>query len=146
MQQFLLQLMAEQLNKDGYRIIRSGAYLQLLPRRSASIEGQCHVVTVPVKLLRTQNGRPANVDGQFSTATLTNLEKLASILGPLEICFNSQDGKCRVPIDLNAANKQSPLLMHVEYRVSLPDHDWVVAERQKLVPSLYAGIQIHPNG
>ncbi len=36
--------------------------------------------------------------------------------------------------------------MHVEYRVSLPDHDWVVAERHKLIPSVYAGINIQPNG
>ncbi|KZR95939.1 Uncharacterized protein APZ42_009998, partial [Daphnia magna] len=63
-----------------------------------------------------------------------------------EVCFVSQDDKCRVPIGLTAANKQSPLLMHVEYRVSLPDHDWVVAEKHKLIPSVYAGIQIHPNG
>jgi len=35
--------------------------------------------------------------------------------------------------------------MHVEYQVRLPDHDWVVAERHKLIPSLYAAIKIEPN-
>jgi len=68
------------------------------------------------------------------------------MLGPDEVCFISQDDKCRVPIGLVAANKQSPLLMHVEYKVSLPDHDWVVAARHKLIPSVYAGIEIHRNG
>ena len=58
----------------------------------------------------------------------------------------SQDDKARVSIGLTAANKQRPLLMHVEYRVSLPEHDWVVATRHKLVPSVYAGIQIQSNG
>lgn len=32
--------------------------------------------------------------------------------------------------------------MHLEYKVTLPDHDWVVAARHKLIPSVYAGICI----
>ncbi|KAG5889651.1 hypothetical protein JTB14_028929 [Gonioctena quinquepunctata] len=32
--------------------------------------------------------------------------------------------------------------MHMEYRIKLPDHDWVIAERHKLIPSVYAGIKI----
>eukprot|EP00731_Ephydatia_muelleri_P018367 Em0011g407a len=46
---------------------------------------------------------------------------------------------------LTAATMQSPLLMHVEYRVTLPDHDWVVAGRHKLIPSVIAGIKIEEN-
>ena len=142
-----LDELTEQLNKDGFKISRSGVYLRLLPRRSAYIEGPRHVVTIPVKLIRAQNDHYAqHVDCPFCTATIRYLEELASFLGPQEVCFISQDDKCRVPIGLTAANKQSPLLMHVEYRVSLPDHDWVVAEKHKLIPSVYARIQIHQNG
>ena len=36
--------------------------------------------------------------------------------------------------------------MHVEYRVTLPDHDWVIAGKHKLTPSVYAGIDIKENG
>jgi len=79
-------------------------------------------------------------------ATITHLEELSSILGPKEVCFISQDDKCRVPIGVTAANKQSPLLMHVEYRISLSDHDWVVADQHKLILSVYAGIRIVPDG
>ena len=68
------------------------------------------------------------------------------MLGPREVCFISQDDKARVPIGLTAANKQAPLLRHVEYRVTLPDHDWVVAARHKLIPSVYAGIEIKKDG
>lgn len=32
--------------------------------------------------------------------------------------------------------------MHMEYRVTPPDHDWVVAPSHKLIPSVYAGIHI----
>lgn len=34
--------------------------------------------------------------------------------------------------------------MHLDYRVRLPDHDWVVAEKHKLIPSVNAFIQIKP--
>lgn len=47
--------------------------------------------------------------------------------------FLFQDDKSRVPLGITAANAQSPMLMHLEYRVTLPDHDWVVAERHKLM-------------
>ncbi|GBP70162.1 hypothetical protein EVAR_46657_1 [Eumeta japonica] len=33
----------------------------------------------------------------------------------------------------------------MEYRILLPDHDWVVAERHKLIPSVYAGVKVEPN-
>lgn len=35
--------------------------------------------------------------------------------------------------------------MHMEYRVKLPDHDWVVAERHKLIPSVNAFMEIAQN-
>lgn len=35
--------------------------------------------------------------------------------------------------------------MHVEYRVTLPDHDWVLAEKHKLIPSVYALNEIEIN-
>ncbi|GBP31946.1 hypothetical protein EVAR_18485_1 [Eumeta japonica] len=31
------------------------------------------------------------------------------------------------------AHKQSPAIMHMEYRIHLPDHDWVIAEPDKLI-------------
>jgi len=52
-------------------------------------------------------------------------------MGQKCVFFLSQDDK-------PAANKQSPIRMHLEYRIQLPDHDWVVAERHKLIPSVYA--------
>lgn len=74
------------------------------------------------------------------------MEELASLFGPQDVCFVSQDDKCLVPIGLTAADKQSPMLRHVKYRISLPDHDWVVAEKHKLTPSVYAAIKVEPNG
>lgn len=36
--------------------------------------------------------------------------------------------------------------MHLQYRISLPDHSWVKAARHKLIPSIYAGIVIKKGG
>lgn len=65
---------------------------------------------------------------------------------PGHVFFLSQDDKAKVPIGLTAANKQSSLVMHVEYRVSLPDHDFVIGGQHKLCPSVYAGIDIKNGG
>lgn len=70
------------------------------------------------------------------------LDELASFLGPNEVAKVSQDDKARVPLGITAATLQAPLLMHLDYAVRLPDHDWAVADRHKLIPSVYAGIVI----
>lgn len=43
---------------------------------------------------------------------------------------------------MTAAKTQAPILMHLDYKVRLPDHDWMVGSRHKLTPSVYAGIVI----
>jgi hypothetical protein len=130
----------------GFTISRSSVYLHLIPKRADTREGKRHVKTVPVKLAKAQaDGHKKHIDTMFACATIKNMEELASVLGPQEVCFISQDDKARVPIGITAANKQAPLLMHLEYRVTLPDHDWVVASGHKLIPSVYAGIIISEN-
>lgn len=105
----------EKLKELGFEISRSGTYLRLLPRNYTTMEGKRHVVTVPVKLSRPEaDHHKAHVDQHFCVATIRSLETLASILGPNQVFFLSQDDKARVPIGLTAANKQAPLLMQVE--------------------------------
>jgi len=136
-----------ELVKKGFSISRMGTYLRLLPRNSNTIEGKRHVSTVPVKLIRAQTDlHKSHVDTSFAVTSIRYLECLASLLGPREVFFMSQDDKARVPIGVTAAKKQAPLLMHLEYRIKLPDHDWVVADRHKLIPSVYAAIVIKEKG
>ena len=59
--------------------------------------------------------------------------------------FISQDDKARVPIGITAANKQAPMIMHMEYRVKLSDHDFVLAPKHKLVPSVIASVRLKEN-
>ncbi|XP_062556883.1 uncharacterized protein LOC134221713 [Armigeres subalbatus] len=131
----------------GFSISRSGLYLRLLPKNSSTTEGKRHIRTVPVKLCKSQmDGHKKHPDGFFCTSTIRNVESLASILGPNQVIFLSQDDKAKVPIGLTAANKQAPLMMHLEYRVRLPDHDWVIAPKHKLTPSVYSAMVIKEHG
>ncbi|KAL4719432.1 hypothetical protein ACJJTC_009058 [Scirpophaga incertulas] len=117
------------------------------PRDSRTNEGKKHVKTAPVKLVRaTTDLHKSHVDQHFCTATIRYLENLASILGLSQVFFISQDDKARVPIGMTAAHKQSPAIMHLEYRIRLPDHDWVIAERHKLIPSVYGAMRIEKGG
>ncbi|KAL4719530.1 hypothetical protein ACJJTC_016604 [Scirpophaga incertulas] len=90
-----------ELCKLGYTISRSGLYLRLLPRRVNTEEGKRHVVTVPVKLCKPDSTlHMKHRDGPFCTATIRNLESLASILGPEQVFFLSMDDKARVPLGI----------------------------------------------
>ncbi|CAG7734334.1 unnamed protein product, partial [Allacma fusca] len=132
---------------SGFQLSRSSLYLRLLPRDSLTIEGKRHVQTVPVRLIRAQNNfRKKHVDFHFTAATMMWLKQIGEIIGDQSVCVISQDDKSRVPLGLAAASKQAPILMHMEYQVSLPDHDWVVASRHKLIPSVYAGMSFNSQG
>ena len=41
-----------------------------------------------------------------------------------------------MPIGLTVTSKQDPLLMHMEYKVTLPDHDYVIPPHYKLISSV----------
>ena len=58
----------------------------------------------------------------------------------------SIDDKARVPLGLAAANSQAPILMSLQYKVRLPDHDFVVARRHTLIPSVYAECVVKEDG
>ena len=59
-----------------------------------------------------------------------------SFFGPSEVFVLSQDDKCRIPIGVTAANLQAPLVMHMDFKVRLSDHDFVVANKHKLILSV----------
>ena len=82
------------LEEVGNFIKESTLYLRLLPQRMDSIEGKRHVVTIPVKLLKTDNNlHQDHPDGPFCRANNYFAEQLASLLGLNQVCYLSQDGK-----------------------------------------------------
>ena len=60
--------------------------------------------------------------------------------------FLSNDDKARVAPGLAAASLQAPNLMHLEYKVSVSDHAFVVAPRHTLIPSVYGVCEVRQNG
>ena len=60
--------------------------------------------------------------------------KLLQFWGPEEVTFHLVDDKAKVPVDIAAAKKQTPLLMHMEYQVTLREHDFIVGSKHKLIP------------
>ncbi|CAF5087070.1 unnamed protein product [Rotaria sp. Silwood1] len=119
----------------------------LLPHRATSRDGRRHVNTAPVRLRRAQNDEHGkHEDGHFATATIRYIKDLASMFGNDCIFYLSQDDKCKVPLGLPAARVQAPMLMHLDYRIHLPDHDWTVAPRHQLTPSVYAACLLSEDG
>ena len=138
-----LDQLTEALNREGLELKRSSVYLHLLPRNHRSIEEKRHVTTAPVQLYKSQNSKYAShPSAKFARASIRSPEEVAAILGPAEVAFHSQDDKAKVPIGLTAANKQAPILMHMEYQVTLPDHDFVVASKHKLIPSVIGDLKL----
>jgi len=70
--------------------------LRLLPKHQRSAEGKRHITTVPVRLIRATNDvHREHVDTKFCRASIGYLEQVASVLGPQEVLFISQDDKVR---------------------------------------------------
>ena len=133
----------ETLNCNGFKLKCFSVYLHLLPRNYKAIEGKRHSTTAPVKLYKSQNSKHASHPSiKFARASIRSLEELATVLGPAEVTFHSQDDKAKVPIGLTAASKQAPMFMHMEYQVTLPDHDFVVAPKHKLIPSVIGDMKL----
>lgn len=133
------------LQQEGFDIKRSTVYLRVIPRFALSREGKRHVNVAPVKLFRGSNDKHANhVATKFARSTINSLEEISGILGPTQVTFHSQDDKAKIALGLPAAKKQTPILMHMEYKVRLPDHDFVVARLHKLIPSVIGDMKIKP--
>lgn len=142
-----LDQLTEALNHLGFEVCRSSVYYRLQAKNSRTTDGQRHVRAVNVALAKAgKDLHKSHEDGYFCKSTMTALDEVASFFGPTEVAKLSIDDKARVPLGIAAATAQAPLLMHMEYRVRLPDHDWVVADRHKLIPSVYAGVAIKKDG
>ena len=67
---------------------------------------------------------------------------LSELFSDEHVFFLSRDDKVRVPIGLPVSRKQDVMLMHLEYEVSLPDHDFPIRKQRKLIPSVYASCKL----
>ena len=97
----------------------------------------------PVKIRKaTNNLRKKHVDADFTFANKTFFQDIATLFGPESVFLVSTDDKAKVPLRITPAIRQAPLVMHMDCEVRLTDHDFAVASKHKLVPSVYAACGI----
>ena len=70
----------------------------------------------------------------FAHTPIRHLEEVEEFFGTEEVVFYSQDNKAKVHIGMTVASKQASLLVHVDCKVNIPDHDFVIEKQHKLVP------------
>ena len=114
-----------------------------MPKRSSSTEGKRHIETVPVRLCKPQNDAyTKHEDADFCFSLANDLNFIASILGSEETIFISPDDKAIVKLGIIAAKLQTAMVMHLSYRVRLPNHDYIVASKHHLIPLVYAFLSV----
>ncbi|CAF0723360.1 unnamed protein product [Adineta steineri] len=139
-----LDSLKEQLNNRGYELSRTATYYRLLPKCSRSIDGQRHVHTVPVRIRRPENSlHKYHDDTKFAQSSIRDIKQIAYTLGNQAVFYLSQDDKCRIPMGIPAAHKQAPLIMSMKIQIKLPDHDFAVGTKHKLIPSIYGACLIN---
>ena len=125
--------------KKGFHLSRSAKYYRLLSANMCHKDGKRYVHTVPMKLKRPQNDlRKKHPDGHFPMVSVMFTRELANLFADNDVFFPSQDDKARVPLGLLISKKQTAILIHLEYKVILLDHDFPIGEKDKLIPSVYA--------
>ena len=99
--------------------------------------------TVPVKIRKaTNNLRKKHVDADFTFANKIFFQDIATWFGAESVFLVSIDDKAKVPLRITPATHQAPRVMHIEHEVRLPDHDFAVASKHKLAPSVYVACGI----
>ena len=126
-----------ELKNLGFTLSRSAKYLWFLPRRGNTSKGYGHLQTVPIKLTRPEiNLSKRNKDRMFAKSFMDDLINVCKFFGPQSVLLLLNGNKEKVPLGLATASLQAPILMHREYKVRLPVHNFVVGVRHTLIPSL----------
>ena len=82
----------------------------------------------------------------FAAESYNSAFRIAEIIGPKAAVCITVDDKSSVHIGITAAKEQRPMLMNMNVRVRLPDHDFPVGTRHNLVPSVMAVNRIDERG
>ena len=73
----------------------------------------------------------------FAKSFINDMFKVCKLYGPDAVLFMAYNDEARIPLGLAAVNLQVVMLMHVECRVKLFVHDFVIGPQYKLIPSIY---------
>ena len=81
----------------------------------------------------------------FAKSFMDDLINVCKFFGPRSVLFLLNEDKAMVPFGLAAASLQAPILMHMEHKVRLHDHNFVVGPSYTLVPPVYVAWEIKEN-
>ena len=77
------------------------------------------------------------IDGSLQLQCTTS-RNLAVLTCRENVAILGKDDKALIPLGIPATNSQSRILMNMGYLVTLPDHEFVVTSKHKLIPPIYA--------
>ena len=80
----------------------------------------------------------------FAKVFINYMFEICIMVGPEAATFISNDDKACVALSLAATSLQAPVLMHLDYRVRLPDHSFVIGECHTLITPVYGLCEISP--
>ena len=84
---------------------------------------------VPVKLLRPEHSlRKKNIDRMYVKSFFDDMLSISELLGGDAVTLLLNDDKACIALGLAATSLQSPILMHLDCCVRLPDHDFVIGQ------------------
>ena len=78
----------------------------------------------------------------YAKSFTDDMKAIDPLFGSDAVVYLSMDDKAKVSLGLAAAKLQAPILMHLDYKVRLNDHDFVVGGRHKLIPSVYSQCEL----
>ena len=78
-----------------------------------------------------------SVDKMFAKVFINYMFEICIMVGPEAATFTSNDDKACVALSLAATSLQAPVLIHLDYRVRLPDHSFVIGECYTLITPVY---------
>ena len=81
----------------------------------------------------------------FAKSFMDDLINVCKFFGPRSVLFLSNEDKAMVPFGLAATSLQASILMHMEHKVRLHDHNFVVGPSYTLVPPVYVAWEIKEN-
>ena len=131
--------------KKSVNLSRTITYHRLLHANMHHKDGKTHAYTVHVKICRPRNDlRQKHRDSHFAMVSVKFARELANLFGTI-MCFSCTKmykfyhfgtRKTCVYLGLPIFKKQTIILMHLEYKVMLPDHDFLTIRKHKLIPSV----------
>ena len=82
----------------------------------------------------------------FAKSVINDIFIIPKIFGPEAVTFLSNDDKTRNPLDLDAATLETPILMHLGYKVKLPNHSFVATPAHKPIYQSMLFVKSHERG